>query len=712
LDRLRPPREGLRPEITILATLLFGAVGIPLALRCWWLGAPRIAVAVAGLMALGIVNVLALRRARRVTAQLSHELAARRRGEEDAVAAAIAKTSFLAHMSHEIRTPMVGILGASELLLQTQLTTRQHGFATTIETSTRSLLGILNNVLDLSRMGAGRLTVSVEPVDARLVCEDVLELLAAPAATRNVDLVVAWGSDVPRITLGDPLRLRQILINLVGNAVKFTERGHVAVRASLEPTDPGAQRFLRVAIEDTGNGVAEAKLATLFELFVQADIETTRRYGGSGLGLAITKQLVELMGGTIAARSAVGVGSTFWFTLPLATTARELIDPPALTGLRVLTVSDRPQTSAVLEATLRSWQVDVTPTESVAAACATTAPADVLLVDVRVRDAETLWIDGKLRTELPRRTILLVAPHAAALRLSGDINATIPLPLRERQLLDALVAHGSGLPRVQAPTPRRDARVLVADDVEINREVVRELLEQLGCTVDLAASGIEAVEQCRLQPYDLVFMDCHMPRLDGFQATQVIRTEDGPNRTTPIIALTASALSDEHERCATIGMNDYLTKPIGRSELAACLDRHVRGRRSAAPGRPTSPAPPTPQIVLDVEATLNRIGGNTQLFDRLVRIFRRQTPPLLSELRDALDGRDTTRVRDAAHKLKGSLRSVGGAAAQEIAALLEQHAVDDAIGDAAALYEPLATALARLDDAMGDYLAGSHGDAN
>jgi hypothetical protein len=815
----RPAREILRAEVTILATMLFCAVGLPLALRCWLLGAPGVAAAVATLMSLGIVNVLALRRARQVrifahaavsllvsllvvaglysggfydpafswlfvapllaflltdlhggwawtalvsgitvgfwacdavgislgsltppsqramqgladrlsnltglaavataflfsrkraeqelvaaNERLTAELTERRRAEEEALAAAIAKTSFLAHMSHEIRTPMVGILGAADLLLQTQLTARQHGLATTVEASTRALLGILNNVLDLSRMDAGRLTVSVEPVDARLVCEDVAELLAAPAASRGIDLVVAWGAEIPRTAVADPLRLRQVLVNLVGNAVKFTEHGHVAVRAALAPDGPDGERRLRIAVEDTGIGVADAKLATLFEPFVQADLETTRRYGGSGLGLAITKQLVEAMGGAIGAHSTPGEGSAFWFTLPLASTPRDLITPPALIGRRVLAVSNRPQTLAVLTAVLSDWQVAIRTTDSVADACTTDATAfaaDMLLVDVRVDDAAALWVDGTLRPELPRRTILLVAPQAAALRLCGDVHATIALPLRERHLLDALVTHGAALPR-PAPPPRLQARVLVADDVEINREVVRELLQQIGCTVDVAASGLDAVEQCRTHPYDLVFMDCHMPQLDGFQATQMIRAEPGPNRTTPIIALTASAFSDERVRCAAIGMSDYLTKPIGRSELAACLERHVP--------RPAALAGTNPLAVLDVDATLDRIGGNTQLFTRLITIFRRQTPLVLAELRDALAAGDATGVRNAAHKLNGSLRSVGGRAAQGVAELLERRAREDALADAAGLYASLEVELARLDDMIGGHLASS-----
>ena len=666
--------------------------------------------AIVGLLGLAIVNFLALRRQRRMNARLADELAARRRGEEEAIVAAIARTSFLAHMSHEIRTPMVGILGASELLLQTPLTARQHGLATTIDSSTRSLLAILNNVLDLSKIDAGRLAVTVEPVDARLVCEDVTELLAAPAAQRGIDLVVAWGSEVPRQAIADPLRLRQILVNLVGNAVKFTEHGHVAVRAALaEPAADGPSR-LRITVEDTGIGVPAEQLVTLFEPFVQATAETTRRYGGSGLGLAISKQLVELMGGTIGAASTPGSGSAFWFTLPLASPAATAPSPArALAGLRVLVVSDRPQTAAVLTAVLGGWQADVATASSVAAACDGGARrADALLVDVRVQDADALWVDGKLRPELPRRTILLVAPQEAALLLCGDVDVTIPLPLREQHLLDALLAHGVSL-RPAAPAPHRAAHVLVADDVEINREVVRQQLEQIGCTVDLAASGREAVAQCRTQVYDLVLMDCHMPELDGFQATEAIRGERGPNRATPVVALTASALSDERERCATSGMNEYLSKPISQEQLAALLDRFVGGARAVAKPAARPLESDAPAAVLDVEATLNRIGGNTRLFDRLITIFRRQTPLLLGELREALGGGDTGRVRDAAHKLNGSLRSVGGCAAQAVAAMIEQRALEGALDDAMALYDALTAELARLEDAIGGYLAGDHG---
>lgn len=814
--RGRGPDDALRAEVTILATLLFGAVGLPLALRCWLLGARGVAAVVMGLMGLGIVNVLALRRARGVTAfahaavsllvslfvvaglcsggfydpafswlfvapslaflltglhggwawtgivsavtvafwgcdaagvtigslvpasqrgvqgladrlsnltglaavataflfsrkrheqALADELAARRRAEEDAIAAAIAKTSFLAHMSHEIRTPMVGILGASELLLQTGLTGRQHGLATTIETSTRALLGILNNVLDLSRIDAGRLAVVLEPVDARLVCEDVADLLASPAASRDVDLVVAWGADVPARVLADPLRLRQILVNLVGNAVKFTERGHVVVRATCDAEPPDGPPRLRIAVEDTGIGIPSAQLARLFEPFVQADQETTRRYGGSGLGLAIAKQLVELMGGTVGAESVPGTGSSFWFTLPLATGEAQAPAAP-LAGRHVLVVSDRPQTTASLTATLGGWGALVSSATSVGAACGdadTARRADVLLVDVRVADAAALWVDGALRPELPRRTILLVAPQAAALRLCGDIDATISLPCRAQHLLDAVRTPETVTLVVEAVRPRT-ARVLVADDVEVNREIARQQLEQIGCVVDLAATGREAVAQCREHPYDLVLMDCHMPELDGFAATAAIRTAPGPNRDTPIVALTASAFAEERNRCTESGMNGYLTKPTSQRELAACLDRFVTGTAPSPPASGT-PAAADPETVLDVEATLDRIGGNTELFVRLIGIFRRQTPPMLRELHDAIGGRDAGNVRAVAHKLKGSLRSIGGRSAQTVAAELEECAVAGTLDGAPSLYDRLSGELARLDDALGGYLA-------
>jgi two-component system sensor histidine kinase/response regulator len=667
---------------------------------------PGLTAAALGVLGLGVVNFLALWRQRRANERLAAELAARRRSEEAALAAVTARTSFLAHMSHEIRTPMVGILGASELLLQTSLTARQQGLASTIDSSTRALLGILNNVLDLSKIDAGRLAVTVEPVDAHVVCEDVTELFATPAAQRGIDLVVAWSAEVPRRAIGDPLRLRQVLVNLVGNAIKFTERGHVAVRAALVESAANAPPRLCISVEDTGIGVPAEQLATLFAPFVQATAETTRRYGGSGLGLAISKQLVELMGGTIGATSTPGSGSAFWFTLPLALPDATVPSPGhALAGLRVLVVSDRPQTVAVLTAVLGGWQAEVTTASSVATACDGGArPADALLVDVRVQDADALWVDGKLRPELPRRTILLVAPQEAALRLCGDVDVTIPLPLREQHLLDALLVHGPS-PRAAPSGPCPAAHVLVADDVEINREVVRQQLEQIGCMVDLAASGREAVAQCRAHLYDLVLMDCHMADLDGFQATETIRAERGPNRATPIVALTASAIADERERCATSGMNDYLTKPISREELSACLDRFVGGSGTTAKNPPAMREPDAPPVVLDVEATLDRIGGNTQLFDRLITIFRRQTPPLVGELREALGGGDTGRVRDAAHKLNGSLRSVGGHAAQAVAAMIEQRALEGTLDDAMALYEALTAELARLDDAIGGYLA-------
>jgi signal transduction histidine kinase/DNA-binding response OmpR family regulator/HPt (histidine-containing phosphotransfer) domain-containing protein len=670
------------------------AAGLILAALSWRSGSPATAAALAVLSALGIVNVLALR-----------ALAARR---SEAIDAAVAKASFLAHMSHEIRTPMVGILGASELLLQTPLSARQQGLAATVDRSTRSLLDILNNVLDLSKIDAGRLAVTSEPVDARVTCEDVVELLAAPAAARGVDLVVDWPPGIPRVAVADPLRLRQIVTNLVGNALKFTEHGHVVVRAVADASAPAGHARLRIEIEDTGIGVTTDQLATLFEPFVQGSVETPRRYGGSGLGLAITKQLAEMMGGTVGAESSPGTGSLFWFTVPLATNVEVTAPAQTLDGLRVLVICDRPQTTAALAALLEGWRAQPTTASSVAAACDAAAQrTDVVLVDVRVHDAEALWLEGKLRPELPRRTILMVAPQEAALRLCGDVDATISLPLREQHLVDALLAHGVAARRVAQPSPRQ-ARVLVADDVEINREVARHQLEQLGCTVDVAANGLDAVEQCRTRRYDLIFMDCHMPELDGFEATEAIRREDGPNQSTAILALTASAIGEERGRATLAGMNGYLTKPVAQEQLAACVDRYAPGPAPAAVPVSTDD-PDEPPVVLDVEATLNRIGGNTKLFNRLIGIFRRQTPSLLSELQEALGRKDPLAVREAAHKLKGSLRSLGGRAAQTVAALIEQRALEGSLRDAGDLYDALTAELTRLDEALGGYLGDDHG---
>jgi len=359
---------------------------------------------------------------------------------------------------------------------------------------------------------------------------------------------------------------------------------------------------------------------------------------------------------------------------------------------------------------LREWGVFTVELSSVADGVAA-QKADVLLVDVRTADFEALWGTVTTRPVEGTRTTLLVPPQADALRLSGDVAGTISLPIREAQLFDALVGRVDKAAAEPLAVPI-DAHVLVVDDAAINREVIKEMLRQVGCSVEVAVSGTDAIDRCAAERYDLVLMDCHMPNLDGFEATAAIRSADGPNRATPIVALTASVLAHERERCFAVGMNEYMTKPIGRADLVTCLRRHVPlarvdGDTDAPAALPATTALP----VFDAEATLDRIGGNTKLLIRLIALFQRDAVPLLDKMRDELDRGDADELRTTAHKLKGSLRSLGGQSAQSIAQELERLAATGELGGAVSVLEALDDEIGRLRQALNDFDAGADPDA-
>lgn len=509
-----------------------------------------------------------------------------------AEAASRAKSAFLASISHEIRTPMNGILGLAGLLLDLDLTDKQREYAEGIRVSAEALLELINDILDFSRIEAGKLTIEPAPFDLSLLLDDVGMLLGPQAGAKGLELVVRCDPQAPRRLIGDAGRIRQILINLVGNAVKFTESGHVIVQARGERR--GAEALLEVAVEDTGIGIAKEQIPRLFVEFSQVETRRARKYGGTGLGLAICKRLADAMGGQIDVQSELGRGSTFTLRLTLPIDEQVESPPPAehLRGLRALVVEPHPFAAETLIELLSSWEITAVGCRSAAEALellrSQPQAPHFVLVNAHLPDGDPRELARSILAEFGDAAPILIglAPGSGC-KDSHDARAhgfaaCVTKPVRASFLFDALsTAWAERNGQSVAPRPRPasadvlawqgvSCRVLVAEDNPVNQKVARAMLERLGCQVDLVANGREAVEMAGRLPYDLIFMDCQMPEMDGYEATRQIRALGARQ---PIIAMTANALPGDREVCLEAGMSDYIAKPLRSEELMRLVSR-------------------------------------------------------------------------------------------------------------------------------------------